>query len=118
MAWIRDDLLTCFAVNPGFQGQRQNQDARLLRGPQQLSSCHVQIDQSTSHKQPVSVLVQAPVTYLVETEDTFEHQKWMFDFRADLRFGSIVGLVLFTQWAIAAALLVGKVLRLGRTVRS
>ena len=114
IARIRDELLTCFAVNPDYQDQLQIQEARILRGSQQLSPCQVQIDQSTSHKQPVSVLVQSPVTHLVETEDPLEHQKRMFDFRPNLRFGPVFGRVLITQRAIATAFLVGKVLRLGR----
>ena len=84
------------AVNADIRYQWQIADARILRRSQQLSSRHVQINQSASHKQPVSVLVQAPVTHFVETEDTLEHQKRMFDFCADLRFGSIFSLVLIT----------------------
>ena len=97
------------AVNTDIRYQWQIADAPSLRRSQQLPSRHIQIGQSASHKQPVRVLVQPPITHLVEAEDTLEYQKRVFDFRTNLRFGSVLVRVLFTQRAVAAALLVGEV---------
>lgn len=73
--------------------------------PQQHASGHEQIDQSTSHKQAVGILVQPAITDLCESEDPLENQKRMLEtctpwFRPDgklhgsapdsLRYGSMI----------------------------
>jgi hypothetical protein len=68
---------------------------------QEHTPCHVQIDQTTGCEQAIGILVQAPVAHLVEAEDPFEDQKWVFDFRADLRFCSVLGLLPVAQRTVA-----------------
>ena len=79
---IRGNALDCFAIEPGFQGLWQNAGAAVLRGSQQYSSCHVNVDQSTCHEQAVGVLIQAAVTHFVEAKDPFQNQNWILDLRS------------------------------------
>src|SRR3990172_7796956 len=101
MSRIRDNLFIDLAADSDYQDQRQIPSAPILGWSQQQSSRQIQVDQSTGHKQPVGVLVQPPVTNLVETKDPFENQKWMFNFCPHPRFGSVLGLVCIAQWAVS-----------------
>lgn len=69
----------------------------------------MQIHQPTGNKQPVSILVEAPITNLVGAEDALQYQERMLDFRPHLRLGSIFRSFLSAQRPITSAFLVGEV---------
>ena len=58
--------------------------------------------QTTSHEQPVGILVQPPVANLVESKNPLEHQKRMLDLGAYFRLRLVRRFVFLAQWAISA----------------
>jgi len=115
----RNDFPDYVTGQPDDRAQRKTPGARALHCSQQSSSRHIQIHQPTGHKQTGGILDQDQVTYLGEAKDLFENQKRMFDLCPHLRFGFVPGFVIIKQRTLAAALLMGKVILLGRlyTVR-
>ena len=95
---------------PNIRIHRRISDALTLRCSQQMSPRHVQVDQPTSNKQPVGILLQAPVTDLVEAEDALEDEKRVFDPGPDSRFGAVLRALGVRQGLLAVAFLVRKIL--------
>jgi len=93
--------------------QLRTAGAPVLCCGQQSAAHHVQIHQHTSDKQSRRVLFQATVAHLAESKDALEYQKRVLDFGPHVRLRLVFLLASIAQRAIAAALLVGKVFRVG-----
>jgi hypothetical protein len=76
---------------------------------QQMPSSHVDVRQSTGHKEPVGALNKAPATQPGKAEDPLDDQEGVFYFRPNLRFGTVPGPLFIAEWFIAGGFLLCEV---------
>lgn len=65
---------------------------RTLRNPHpphEPSPRQIQVHQPTGHEKPLDILLKTSITYLVEPEESLEHQKRMLHHGPDPRLGTI-----------------------------
>lgn len=103
-----------FAVSAGFSYSQQALDAFTLRSLQQPFSDHIQIRKSAGNKQPVGVLYNASVSHLAKSKYPFDYQKGILHFCPHPRFSSVLRYFFIAQLFVAAAFLIGKILRMRR----
>ena len=72
-----------------------------LRAGQERSAYEIAIRQTTEDPQPVGILYQPTVAHFGDSEHPLDHQEDLFDFRSDLRLGTVTSALGCTQRLMA-----------------
>ena len=80
----------------------------------QSFAMQVEVDQSEADAQPVMVLVDSPISDLVETEDVLQYSEGMFNFGPDARLGRVLTSGFFIHVVPEPGPAAGHILGVGR----